>query len=86
MTEECKDSIVSAQQQGIRGNDLAKDTEVVESSTVVGVAATTQHGIEVVVEFKTVDHPTELLDHDRPTTHCLNLQFLMCLLLVNFLS
>ncbi|KAI3522338.1 hypothetical protein L1887_00032 [Cichorium endivia] len=48
---------------------LPPDTEVTESSTVVGAASTTQHGIEVVVEFKPVDHPTEPLDHDQPV-HC----------------
>lgn len=48
---------------------LPPDTEVAESSTVVGATATTNHGIEVVIEFKPVDHPTEPLDHDQPV-HC----------------
>ncbi|KAI3707338.1 hypothetical protein L6452_25772 [Arctium lappa] len=45
---------------------LPPDTEVTESSTVVGPATTTHHGIEVAVEFKPVEHPTEPLDNDQP--------------------
>ncbi|XP_071705607.1 uncharacterized protein [Rutidosis leptorrhynchoides] len=45
---------------------LPPDTEVAESDTVVVATATTPHGIEVIVEFKPVEHPTEPFDNDQP--------------------
>lgn len=44
--------------------------EVPPNSEITGaapaVAAAASHGIEVAVEFKPVEHPTEPLDNDRP--------------------
>nr|XP_043612916.1 uncharacterized protein LOC122584905 [Erigeron canadensis] len=48
---------------------LPPDTEVTESATVVEATATTHHGIEVIVEFKPVEHPIEPHDNDQPI-HC----------------
>ncbi|KAL8216448.1 hypothetical protein R6Q57_023285 [Mikania cordata] len=48
---------------------LPQNTEVTESSNVVGATTTIHHGIELAVEFKPVDPPTEPLDPDQPV-HC----------------
>ncbi|KAF7829172.1 uncharacterized protein G2W53_020336 [Senna tora] len=37
-----------------------------EASAAASAVTPTSHGIEVVVEFKPVEHPTEPLDNDRP--------------------
>ncbi|KAI4314535.1 hypothetical protein L6164_027433 [Bauhinia variegata] len=37
-----------------------------EAAAAASVSTTTTHGIEVAVEFKPVEHPTEPLDNDRP--------------------
>ncbi|KAJ9537342.1 hypothetical protein OSB04_030075 [Centaurea solstitialis] len=44
----------------------APDTTATETSSVIGTMSTSQHGIEVAVEFKPVEHPTEPLDIDQP--------------------
>lgn len=36
------------------------------TSATPAAAAASSHGIEVAVEFKPVEHPTEPLDNDRP--------------------
>ncbi|KAK1417767.1 hypothetical protein QVD17_26901 [Tagetes erecta] len=45
---------------------VAPDTVSAESTSVTGVMSTSHHGIEVAVEFKPVEHPTEPLDTDQP--------------------
>ncbi|GJW94063.1 hypothetical protein Tco_0173735 [Tanacetum coccineum] len=42
------------------------DTLAIETTSVAGVMSTSHHGIEVAVEFKPVEHPTEPLDIDQP--------------------
>ncbi|KAI7742574.1 hypothetical protein M8C21_011608 [Ambrosia artemisiifolia] len=42
------------------------DTVTTESTSVTGVMSSSHHGIEVAVEFKPVEHPTEPLDIDQP--------------------
>ncbi|KAK4252692.1 hypothetical protein QN277_014436 [Acacia crassicarpa] len=37
-----------------------------EGAAAQSAVTTTSHGIEVAVEFKPVEHPTEPLDNDRP--------------------
>ncbi|GMQ04139.1 hypothetical protein CsSME_00049664 [Camellia sinensis var. sinensis] len=46
---------------------LPSNSEVPGAATVItGAAVTAAHGIEVAVEFKPLEHPTEPLDNDRP--------------------
>ena len=46
---------------------LPSNSEVTGAANAVAVAAAVApHGIEVAVEFKPVEHPTEPLDNDRP--------------------
>lgn len=46
---------------------VPQDTVAIETmSSVAGVMSTSQHGIEVAVEFKPVEHPLEPLDIDQP--------------------
>ncbi|XP_076937719.1 uncharacterized protein LOC143605520 [Bidens hawaiensis] len=45
------------------------DTVTTEAASVTGVMSTSHHGIEVAVEFKPVDQPTEPFDLDQPV-HC----------------
>ncbi|PWA60663.1 hypothetical protein CTI12_AA379520 [Artemisia annua] len=42
------------------------DTLAIETTSAAGVMSTSHHGIEVAVEFKPVEHPTEPLDIDQP--------------------
>lgn len=44
---------------------LPSSSEVTGAVTAAAAAAAT-HGIEVAVEFKPVEHPTEPLDNDQP--------------------
>ena len=46
--------------------DAVPDTLAIETTSVAGVMSTSHHGIEVAVEFKPVEHPTEPLDIDQP--------------------
>ncbi|CAK9153249.1 unnamed protein product [Ilex paraguariensis] len=48
---------------------LAPNSEVTRTVSVAGAAPVVAHGIEVVVEFKPVEHPPEPLDNDQPL-HC----------------
>ncbi|KAG9135927.1 hypothetical protein Leryth_026958 [Lithospermum erythrorhizon] len=43
---------------------LPPNSEVTSGTSVGGIVST--HGIEIAVEFKPVEHPTEPLDNDRP--------------------
>ncbi|XP_059641130.1 uncharacterized protein LOC132283221 [Cornus florida] len=45
---------------------LPPNAEATGAATVAGVASAVAHGIEVAVEFKPVEHPTEPPDNDRP--------------------
>ncbi|KAF8412619.1 hypothetical protein HHK36_000588 [Tetracentron sinense] len=49
-----------------RTQSALDEREVLPSSAEVTVAAAASHGIEVVLEFKPVEHPTEPLDNDQP--------------------
>ncbi|KAL8238945.1 hypothetical protein R6Q59_015512 [Mikania micrantha] len=42
------------------------DASTTESTIVPGFMSTSHHGIEVAVEFKPVEHPTEPIDIDQP--------------------
>ncbi|MFS7928032.1 hypothetical protein Hanom_Chr04g00316161 [Helianthus anomalus] len=42
------------------------DIVTTEPTSVTGVMSSSHHGIEVAVEFKPVEHPTEPLDIDQP--------------------
>ena len=45
---------------------LPPNTETTGAATIAGAPSTTPHGIEIAVEFKPVEHPTEPLHNDRP--------------------
>ncbi|KAK2969080.1 hypothetical protein RJ640_020391 [Escallonia rubra] len=45
---------------------LPTNTEATGTAILDGVPSAGAHGIEVAVEFKPVEHPTEPLDNDRP--------------------
>lgn len=45
---------------------LPPSTEAMTAATVTGAAFAVGHGIEIAIEFKPVEHPTEPLDNDRP--------------------
>ncbi|KAF8379009.1 hypothetical protein HHK36_028436 [Tetracentron sinense] len=45
---------------------LPSNVEVTGAATVVAAAAAAAHGIEVAIEFKPVEHPTEPLNNDQP--------------------
>ncbi|XP_061343084.1 uncharacterized protein LOC133289209 [Gastrolobium bilobum] len=53
-----------------RTQSALDEREVIPPNSETGAAASaataTSHGIEVAVEFKPVEHPTEPLDNDRP--------------------
>ncbi|XP_076950899.1 uncharacterized protein LOC143624028 [Bidens hawaiensis] len=42
------------------------DAVPIEPTSVTGVMSSAHHGIEIAVEFKPVDHPTEPVDIDQP--------------------
>lgn len=44
----------------------APDTVAADSVNAAGITVAAHHGIELAVEFKPVEHPTEPLDNDRP--------------------
>ncbi|KAI3453855.1 hypothetical protein Pfo_010518 [Paulownia fortunei] len=46
--------------------ELPPSSEVTNNTTVPAAAAAATHGIEIAVEFKPVEHPTEPLDNDQP--------------------
>uniref|UniRef100_A0A5B6YUT0 Uncharacterized protein n=1 Tax=Davidia involucrata TaxID=16924 RepID=A0A5B6YUT0_DAVIN len=45
---------------------LPPNSEATGTAIVAGTASAAAHGIEIAVEFKPVEHPTEPLDTDRP--------------------
>uniref|UniRef100_A0A5B6YUS1 Uncharacterized protein n=1 Tax=Davidia involucrata TaxID=16924 RepID=A0A5B6YUS1_DAVIN len=45
---------------------LPPNSEATGAAIVAGTALAAAHGIEVAVQFKPVEHPTEPLDNDRP--------------------
>ncbi|PIN20136.1 hypothetical protein CDL12_07176 [Handroanthus impetiginosus] len=45
---------------------LPPDSEVTTTTTATTPASATPHGIELAIEFKPVEHPTEPLDNDQP--------------------
>ncbi|CAK9146625.1 unnamed protein product [Ilex paraguariensis] len=45
---------------------LPTNAEAGGTATAAGAASTATHGIEIAVEFKPVEHPTEPLDNDLP--------------------
>lgn len=47
-------------------NVVPPSTEDTAATAVAGPAFALGHGIEVAIEFKPVEHPTEPLDNDRP--------------------
>ncbi|XAR70697.1 hypothetical protein NMG60_11027647 [Bertholletia excelsa] len=45
---------------------LPPNSEATGAATVAGVASAAAHGIEVAIEFKPLEHPTEPLENDQP--------------------
>lgn len=45
---------------------LPPNTETIGAVTLAGASSINPHGIEIAVEFKPVEHPTEPLHNDRP--------------------
>ncbi|KAM3264024.1 hypothetical protein P3L10_001018 [Capsicum annuum] len=45
---------------------LPPNTETIGAATLAGASSINPHGIEIAVEFKPVEHPTEPLHNDRP--------------------
>ncbi|KAH0741441.1 hypothetical protein KY290_034484 [Solanum tuberosum] len=45
---------------------LPQNTETIGAVTLAGASSINPHGIEIAVEFKPVEHPTEPLHNDRP--------------------
>ncbi|XP_009766590.1 uncharacterized protein LOC107820027 [Nicotiana tabacum] len=45
---------------------LPPNTETTGAATIAGAPSITPHGIEIAVEFKPVEHPTEPLHNDLP--------------------
>ncbi|KAJ0456259.1 hypothetical protein HanIR_Chr15g0760361 [Helianthus annuus] len=52
--------------KGAEREAIPVDIVTTESTSVTGVMSSSHHGIEVAVEFKPVEHPTEPLDIDQP--------------------
>ena len=47
-------------------SELHPGTEGGDASALPGAAFAVGHGIEVAIEFKPVEHPTEPFDNDQP--------------------
>ena len=45
---------------------LPPNSEAAGATTVAGAVIAAAHGIEVAIEFKPLEHPTEPLDNDQP--------------------
>lgn len=45
---------------------IPPDAVITEATSIAGTMSTGHHGIEVAVEFKPVEHPTEPFDVDQP--------------------
>ncbi|XP_076948904.1 uncharacterized protein LOC143621337 [Bidens hawaiensis] len=45
---------------------VSTDAVPIEPTSVTGVMSSAHHGIEIAVEFKPVEHPTEPVDIDQP--------------------